>query len=400
LKESEKLFLQSLNSFVNGRDYEKTQNSVGDESKTVTDVLALAKKHSVQAMCEYVLFGQNNFVNQTVARSVKRIFAATELIGIFEDKGIKLCVMKGFIVREFYEIPELRTFGDIDFLIEKDSESAVIALMQELGYSREPGEAHVMSFKKELEYYEFHTSLAEDDTFADGVEKLLDNAWEHTKPYAEYKNIYEFEDEFHLFYMIFHIAKHFRVSGAGVRMFCDIAVFLQKKNSLNFEILSSMFSQCNMTLFAKNVFCICREWFDIDSTFIDSDYQMSDSLLNGITEFVLNGGTFGFCGSSLEASEIRREMDGQSEDTVASAEKRTLFRFFFPTYEKMKRRYPFVDGKKFLLPVAYIMRFFGSIFKPKRAKKAVNRLQGIRSGGDEAVKQHAMYKECGLDFFK
>ncbi|MBQ8165057.1 MAG: nucleotidyltransferase family protein [Clostridia bacterium] len=401
MKENEELFLQILKSYVNSRSFEK-ENGGEISGEAVGSVLALAKKHSVQAMCEYALSGHTQLVNQTVARSVKRIFAATTLLGIFEEKGIKLCVMKGFIVRGFYAIPELRTFGDIDFLIEKDSESTVISLMEELGYSREPGEEHVISFKKDLEYYEFHTRLAEDDAFEGSVEKLLSSAWSYTKNYNDYKYIYEFEDEFHLFYMIFHIAKHFRTSGAGVRMFCDIAVFLQKNKALDMIKFSSLLSSCNMALFAQNVLYICRQWFGTESPILDRGYQMSDNLLTEITEFVLNGGTFGFCGSSLEASEIRREMDRQNDSsrTAASAEKRTLFRFFFPTYEKMKKRYSFVEGKKFLMPIAYIMRFFGSIFKPKRAKKAVGRLQGIRSGGDEAMKQHAMYKECGLDFFK
>ena len=331
MTEVEKVFLQCVDSFVNCREY-KTEEQAYSESDSIAGVVLLAKKHSLQAMCEYVLFGQNELVNRTIAHNVKRIFAATNLLGIFEEKGIKLCVMKGFVVRDFYAVPELRTFGDIDFLIESGSENAVISLMEELGYNREPGEEHVITFKRDIEYYEFHTSLAEDEAFEDAVKTLLDGAWEHTRCYGNYKNIYEFSDEFHLFYMIFHIAKHFRVSGAGVRMFCDIAVFLKEKTALDFEKLSLMLSSCNMMLFAKNVFYMCREWFGTECPVLENSYQMSENLLTEITEFVLNGGTFGFCGGSLEVSEIRREIEGQSDDTVASAGKRTLFRFFFPTY--------------------------------------------------------------------
>ena len=395
MTDTETLFLLISDTFLCGRNL-KTDNEslVGEEDSDL--VIGLAKKHSMQAICEYVLFGQNSFVNQTIARSVKRIFAANELIAEFEKRGIKLCVMKGFIVREFYPVPELRTFGDIDFLIEKGNEADVISVMNELGYNREAGEEHVMSFKKDLEYYEFHTSLAEDDAFDENVQKLIDGAWDYVKPYGGYKNIYEFEDEYHLFYLIFHIAKHFRVSGAGVRMFCDIAGFVKEKTFLDYERLSGYLKSCDMLLFAKNVFAICEKWFGVKNP-IDAVYSVSDELYNEIAEYVLNGGTFGFCGSSLEASEIRREMD---KNDSGNAEKRTLFRFFFPTYEKMKKRYPFIEGKKFLLPIAYIMRFFGNIFRPRRAKKAVSRLQGITKGGDEAIRQHDMYKECGLDFFK
>ena len=395
---TEALFLQISEAFLNGRDF-KSENETQIGEKETDLVIGLAKKHSMQAMCEYVLFGQNSFVNQTIARSVKRIFAANELIAEFEKRNIKLCVMKGFVVRDFYPVPELRTFGDIDFLIEKGSEADVVSVMSELGYNREAGEEHVMSFKKGLEYYEFHTSLAEDDAFDESVQSLIDAAWSKAKPYGTYKNIYEFEDEYHLFYLIFHIAKHFRVSGAGVRMFCDIAVFVKEKSNMDYDKLSEYFAACNMMIFAKNVFAICEKWFCIKNP-IDSEFSMSDELYSEISEFVLNGGTFGFCGSSLEASEIRREMDKNTGENAESAEKRTLLRFFFPTYEKMKKRYPFIDGKKFLLPIAYIMRFFGNIFKPRRAKKAVSRLQGIRNGGEDASRQHKMYKECGLDFFK
>lgn len=393
---TETLFLQISDSFLNGRNFNSENGTKigGDETDSV---IGLAKKHSMQAICEYVLFGQNSFVNQTIARSVKRIFAANELIAEFEKREIKLCVMKGFIVREFYPVPELRTFGDIDFLIEKGNEVAVVSVMSALGYSREAGEEHVMSFKKGLEYYEFHTSLAEDDAFDESVQYLIDSAWSKAKPYGTYKNIYEFEDEYHLFYLIFHIAKHFRVSGAGVRMFSDIAVFVNEKATLDYDKLSEYLISCNMMLFAKNVFAICEKWFDMKNP-IDAEYVMPNELLyEEIAEFVLSGGTFGFCGSSLETSEIRREMDNKDSK---NAEKRTLFRFFFPTYEKMKKRYPFIEGKKFLLPVTYIMRFFGNIFKPRRAKKAVSRLQGITKGGDEALRQHDMYRKCGLDFFK
>ena len=39
--------------------------------------------------------------------------------------------------------------------------------------------------------------IAEDDAFAGNVHRLIDQAWSYTKPYGDYKNIYEFEDEYH-----------------------------------------------------------------------------------------------------------------------------------------------------------------------------------------------------------
>ncbi|MBQ8828318.1 MAG: nucleotidyltransferase family protein, partial [Clostridia bacterium] len=233
MTDTEKLFISVLRDFVKGRSTEISVKSNNEYS----EALELAKKHSLRAMYEYVISDNKGDVNVYIALSVQRIFAAEQLLSEIEKRGIKLCVMKGFLIREYYPVPELRSFGDIDFLIEESSAETIIQLMSELGYERTPGEDHVMSFKKDKEYYEFHTKLIEKGVFNDETYKTASFAWDYTVPYNDYKNIFEFTREFHLFYTVLHIAKHFRSMGAGVRMILDVAVLTDRAADIDWTKL-------------------------------------------------------------------------------------------------------------------------------------------------------------------
>ncbi len=374
------------------------QNRVLISDSDKEALFALAERHSLSAMCEYAVFGVTKNVNRLIVSSTQRIFAAEQLLEKLEQNKIKTCVMKGFIIRKYYPVPELRTFGDIDFLIERNSADSLCALMEQLGYERVTGEEHVLTFKKGYEYYEFHTSLLESDVFSNDVSSVAERAWEYAKPYEKYSCIYEFTREYHLFYVILHIAKHFRVTGAGIRMIMDVSVMTDGASDIDWDKVFDMLKQCDMTLFACNILFLCSKWFgcnlpDVVNAEID---EPSGELYDSLCEFIFEGGTFGFYGRSFEAAEIRREMGSNPEN----AQRKTIFRFFFPSYEKMCRKYKFLQGKKYLLPIAYIMRFFGGIFKPERKKRATKRLKGLETGKNEAMRQHEMYRACGLNFFK
>lgn len=70
-----------------------------------------------------------------------------QLIHQLDAHQIDHLLFKGFIVRDYYTpCPELRTFGDIDFVIRKEDRQKCDELMKELGYEPQDN-CGVVSFK-------------------------------------------------------------------------------------------------------------------------------------------------------------------------------------------------------------------------------------------------------------
>ena len=54
-----------------------------------------------------------------VAKSAERFNAMNKTIEELASQGVDVTVMKGYVLRNYYSVPEYRSFGDIDLLIKK-----------------------------------------------------------------------------------------------------------------------------------------------------------------------------------------------------------------------------------------------------------------------------------------
>ena len=164
--------------------------------------------------------------HNTIGVYARRNAQADALAAELEQAGIDHILMKGYVLRDFYPVADLRTFNDIDLVIRPEDRKKCDERMLALGFQRHTDWEPVYSYVRDSEFYEIHTQIMEIDVSdrAD-YQGYFRNLWEHAKPVRDHS--YRFTPEFHFLYLLTHIAKHVYGSGAGIRMYLDVAAFLR-----------------------------------------------------------------------------------------------------------------------------------------------------------------------------
>ena len=169
LTKEQKFLLKVLSSFINRKRF------VFDESEICGFKWGDFVKESVyQAVCFSVLENSKDFRQFIPEETYKkwkgysiRVLRANanvlktqnELIDILDGK-YKYIILKGFAAASYYDSPSLRSFGDVDFLVEKDNAEEIKALLIENEYNCEGEDNdHHIVFKKSASHIEMHFEI-------------------------------------------------------------------------------------------------------------------------------------------------------------------------------------------------------------------------------------------------
>ena len=325
---------------------------------------------------------------QTIALYSRRSEGMKRLSLQIKEKGIDHLVFKGYVLKDYYPIPELRTFGDIDFLIHPDDREKSDSLMMELGFKRKTDWEPVYSYYNQTEYYEIHTDVMEVDVSDKADYKgYYQHIWEHARQTDEHT--YELTPEYHLLYLLTHIAKHISGSGAGIRMYLDIAVFIQHfEGKLDWDYIQKELAVLRFTDFANMVFTVVRDFFGVDCPV--PLRQIDGQIMEDFMEFTLAGGLFGHTGR--DAGLITLKQSDRNEESVPRV--RTFLRRLFAPADALEKRYTYLRGKHWLLPVAWIHRFFKTHESWSAHAREVESI--MNTDEEEVLKLKRIYKEIGL----
>lgn len=255
--------------------------------------------------------------------------------------------VKGWYIRTLYPVPELRTFGDIDILINKQDREKANEIFIENGYALKDNWEPTYSYDKGALRCEVHTELMDSDIgkgeqvisyFSDALITAQQEIGERLSP----------QKDLHLMYLFCHLAKHLYTGGAGIRMYIDIALFVKSySDTLNFEKLLEDCKTLHLDHFFKTVLFACREWFNIDLPFEINDVDPIS--VDELKKYTFSADLFGKARDKSIVS-LRNAQSGSKESVL----KDTLF----PSAEKIEERYRFIKGRKYLLPVAWVARGF------------------------------------------
>ena len=285
----------------------------------------------------------------TISLYSRRHALALEMDRQLEDMGIDHILMKGFVLREDYPVPELRTFTDIDLVIRPEDRQRSHRLMLSLGFAVKDDWEPVYSYHRGDEYYEIHTQIMEVDVSEKADYRgYFAKAWDHARAVSHHS--YRFTPEFHFLYMLTHIAKHVHQAGAGIRLYLDVAAFLRRHgNALDWQWIRQELQELELYDFARVVLSAVRQWFGIESPFPFE--PVPEETLRDFTEFTLEAGVFGHHNRDFALSKMKH----QKEDTSGSRAA-LLLRQLFPKAETIQSRYTYLQGKPWLLPAAWIHR--------------------------------------------
>ena len=313
---------------------------------------------------------------------------AEDLIDELRKAGIDHVLFKGSVLRGLYPVPEFRSFGDIDILIPGDRRAQSRELLRQLGYEESGAWEPVFTYKKGREYYELHTELLETDIPGKpGCRTFFQKPWEHAV--LQQEHTCHFDAEYHFLYLLTHLAKHMTSSGAGIRMYMDLAVYIKHYGrQLNWEKIRQDLVQMDLLTFARTAMTAVRWWFWEDCPLADD--SIPEEYLEEFTECILLGGTFGREDKDSGMLDLSRE-DRQS----GGANRLIILRKrLFPPASQIKARYTYLQKRPCLLPVAWIHRFIITWDSHKTHTRELKQLFHADAG--EAKEWNELLKKAGL----
>ncbi len=370
-------FIKILYDFINK---EKTAEIPKDLNMEI--IASYGKKHEVQAILYY----------QTKLPILKEAYYSTLYINTNRADLIQQLkkqfefpyfIIKGVEIAELYPVKALRTMGDIDIVVPAEDMEKANAIFLNQGYHNKSkkleSEWHYSKGKME---FELHNQLLYTENVNDLEQQLFFNdCW-------NYCNNNQLDWNFHFLFLISHLRKHFMNKGVGFRQFMDIAI-VSKYCELNWTWIEDKAAEIKLLPFLRIVLTFCNRWFGTTTSMKLID--ITDEFFETSTLKIFEDGVFGFCNEENASSEA---VNLYRKNGRIGMLKATMHQIF-PRYREMKviKEYAFIDGKPFLLPVAWMYRI---LIKGKNKKAVKAKLGKTFASGETIEKRKELYKQWGL----
>lgn len=323
----------------------------------------------------------------SVAVFARRNVQANAVTAELEKTGIDHILMKGYVLRDYYPVPELRSFNDIDIVIHRSDRKRCDERMLELGFQRHTDWEPVYSYFRDNELYEIHTEIMEIDVSKTGEQQAyFRKYWEYARPVREHS--YRFTPEFHFLYLLTHIAKHVHGSGAGIRMYLDAAAFIRHYgDSIDWEWIRQELKKLKLSRFADVVFTGVEDWFGICCPFPFD--RVTRDVIEPFLIFTMEAGVFGHYQRDTAVTALKHEDSGDE-----SSRFRQVLRKTFPKAETIRSRYTYLQDKPWLLPAAWVHRLIKNKDKLKLRTRQMQQI--LEADSEEVRKMRDLMREIGL----
>ncbi len=297
---------------------------------------------------------------------------------VLEEAKIKFIPLKGSVIRELYPEPWLRNSCDIDIYVHPETvEQALNVLVEKLGYTVDGKCAHdysVYSPNKKV-HIELHYNLIEDNILPN-TNTVIDRVWDESVPVRDGAFEHKMQDEMFYFYHIVHAAKHIKHGGCGVRPIIDLFL-MNKSEKYDKDSCYELLSEGGLFDFARIASMLAEDWF--------GDKPSDDEGVRLLERFILGGGVYGTSDNRV---------------AVERARKYSKFQYFmkrvFMSYDDMIFLYPSVKGRKYLMPIYTVRRWFGVVFSG-RGKNALHELKTSSTVSNEEMNTIGeMFDRIGL----
>lgn len=328
------------------------------------------------------------FINSVVQNNEAEI-----IIEELNNAKIPHVFLKGFVLKNFYPMKELRTMGDIDFLIKPEDREKTHSLMLDLGYEEGNIEGQVWDYIKGIVRLEVHTQIMYHN-ISNGIDYVsyFKNTWSHVRQKSK-SYTYELTDEYHFLFLLVHMAKHFDYNGCGIRMIMDIAMYMiYFRDRLDWNYINVEIEKLDLVIFTKNILILCNLWFGVKCQ--EQLPSLYDSFYRDLSHYILSAGTFGVYERNIYARLLRKEYS--NDIGIARVFLRAYRKIIFPNYKDMYeiKYYSFLKNRPFLLPISWIYRVWRCILF--KGKSSVCKLIDIAKSKKEADKQYEILNKLGL----
>ena len=320
----------------------------------------LSRSHQVEGI---VYFQCKEFMPSDICQRFEKAYANTvysyanrkaimnNIINEFNSKGLFMFLVKGLRVSTHYPIPALRTMSDCDIIVHRVDMAVVHQLMKSMGFeSKGITSLDQCGFDKRGMHFEVHDRLVQEGEYATNRQAAFFNN------YDIYVSNGEADSSFHFLFLLMHLRKHFLNHGVGIRQFMDLAAEIQRNEGLNWSWIEEKLNFLGLSRFAYVCYSLIEIWFGIKAPV---DYKLLENdLANQVTEKILIDGVFGF------NNKQNRNVDAytalvMTKGPIWLRRISIILQKVFLNYEIMRgyEECRFVDGRPWLMPVAWGKRF-------------------------------------------
>ena len=308
-----------------------------------------------------------------------------------EDAGVPYVVLKGCASAAYYPKPQLRTMGDVDFLVPEQFLDKAGAILEREGMTQRDGNrtSHIEYGKVGMDY-ELHFSLVGMPNGEVGkiIKKYTQDIFESSSVQKVGNGFARMPSPFHHgIILLLHTCQHLTGEGIGLRHLCDWAVFANSFSDSEFcSIFEDCLKQIGLWRFAQVLTRTSIKYLGADEkTWAQCDELLVDSLI----EDVLSAGNFGRKDSatkSIESMLISRGKENLSESGMRSHMVKHV-------NELIYRRWPSSQKNKMLLLVGWM--YFGGrrIWREMTGKI---RKTNIKKVINSAEKRSELYRQLSL----
>lgn len=335
------------------------------DEKELSELYVLSKSHDMAHLVGSALKknglledGENKkafekAIFTAVYRNGKMVYELENIKKCLSEKNIPFILLKGAVLMDYYPESWMRTSSDIDVLVHYDDLlPAADALAALFGCSYKPKGSHDIQFvSNNGVHVELHYRLVEENCAAD-AEKPLAKVWEHAVKKGGTSECTLTEEMFY-YYHIAHMAKHIMNGGCGIRPLLDLYI-LNGRKAYNEKKEEKLLSEGGLLTFNETAKSLTLMWFgEGEETY----------MAKKLGEYLVLGGIYGNMDNKVLFGQTKR----------GGKLKYALTRIWLP-YEIMCFLYPTLDGKKALLPVYEVIRWFRLIFLGG-FKRSINELK-------------------------
>ena len=290
---------------------------------------------------EEILKKFSNTNKMMIMSSVARNNSITEVCESFRKKNIEYILLKGAVIQNFYPEKFMRYSTDTDILVKEKDYEKTAPVLKELSYKFDSqNDKHYVFYKKPYVCIEIHKKLSRNNFF--------DNAWENSEKFGEETHL---KKEFELTYLVCHMAENFsKTAAVGVHSIVDLYLYLQKfEKEIDEKHLRKNFEKVGILKFFESIKELSKIWFE------DKE---SNEFFDELTNFIFEGKR---SGNEINAASVKID----NKKPIAFAKISFLFSKIFLPYKDLKKIYPILEKIPFCLPVFWIMRITGIVFRPE-----------------------------------
>lgn len=229
---------------------------------------------------------QKNFI---VAHSQK------SLVDLLDEKGIDYTIIKGTAAAAYYDDPNARALGDIDFLVRREdllrTKEALLADGYEADNTEEEHDCHVVFYKAGVQYeLHFETSGIPYGDTGEKIRAFLADA--PSKAPLTKEGFRAPLPVHHGLILLLHMQHHMLGEGLGLRHLCDWAAFVKKTDGSAFwtEELLPFLQEIGLYRYAQVMTRTCAKYFRFSAP---SWAEAEEELCDDVMADILQGGNFG-----------------------------------------------------------------------------------------------------------